>query len=136
MAQRTREAFRLKRNTLLTRVRADYGCAEGLDNFDEGGLAGALQSRVGDAVDCGAVIGPENTEVQTYAAGDSLVVCVREKTIPLDTQLRQVATFSIETRHLVPDEGGYKASREGVEAVLKHASDLLPALRALQAAGL
>jgi hypothetical protein len=136
MPSRTREAFRLKRNTLLGRVRTDYGCAEGLDDLGEGGLAGALQWRVGDAVDCGAVIGPENTEVQTYAVGDSLVVCVREKTIPLGTQVRQVATFSIETRHLVPDAGGYKASREGVEAVLKHASDLLPALRALQTTGL
>lgn len=136
MPSRTREAFRLKRSTLLARVRADYGCAEGLDpSCEDGGLAGALQTRVADAVECGAVSGPENTEVQTYAIGDSLVICVREQTIPPETRLRQVATFSVELRYLVADTS-YLASREAVEAVLKHASGLLPALRALQGAGL
>ena len=136
MPSRTREAFHLNRSALLARVRDDYGRAEGFDDFEEGGPAGALSRRVGDAVDSGAVTGPENTEVQTYATEDALIICVREQRIPLDTQLRQVATFSIESRHLIPESASYRASRDAVEAVLKHASDLLPALRALQAVAL
>lgn len=135
MARVAPEAFRLKRSTLLARVRADYGSAEGINNYEEEGLAGALDRRVRDAVECGAVSGPENTEVQTYAVSDSLVVCVREQTIPLGTQLRQVATFSLEARDFVADTT-YAASRDAVEAVLEHATNLLPLLRALQAAGL
>jgi hypothetical protein len=116
-------------------VRADYGSAEGINHYEEEGLAGALDRRVRDAVECGAISGPENTAVQTYAVGDSLIVCVHEETIPLDTQQRQVATFSLEMRELILDDGSYRASREAVEAVLEHATNLLPALRALQAAG-
>jgi hypothetical protein len=134
MAQQ-REAFHLNRRILADSVREEYGRLEGLSDYAEAGLAGALDGRVRDAEDCGAISAPENTEIQTYATGDSIVVCVRERRIPAGTQLRQLATFSLEAHHLVTGRS-YLASREGVEAVLAHANDLLPALRALQAAGL
>ena len=81
MARAAREAFRLKRSTLLAAVRADYGRAEGINHYDEEGLARALYGRIRDAVASSAITGPENTEIQTYPVGDSLIICVREETI-------------------------------------------------------
>lgn len=129
------EAFSLDHGKFRDYLVREYGEAAGLDAFlEDGGLAGSLSSRVYDAHECGAIIGPQNTEVQTYALDDALLICVREHDHSAGVPLRQIAAYSTEMKYLVSREGsGFRECCAAIEEVLRYATRLLSSLRALQA---
>jgi hypothetical protein len=129
------EAFGLDRTRFREHLEREYGEPAGLDALHEhGGLAGSLSGRVYDAHDCGALTGPENTEVQTYASDDALVISVRDNNQSADVPLRQIATYSIETKYLASHQDcSFPECCAAIEEVLRHATKLLPSVRTLQA---
>jgi hypothetical protein len=131
MQTSAQEAFRLDHNKFRGYLARDYDEPMGLDTFAEGGLAGSLSGRVYDAYECSAIIGPQNVELQTYALNDALLICVREHDHPAGVPLRQIAGYSTELKHLVSHEGsGFAECCSAIEEVLRHATRLLPSLRA------
>ena len=85
----TVEALRLDRGKLRARLEHDFGDElPGLDASHEGGLPALLAERVGDANDGGAIVGPENTDVQAYGLDDSVVICV-QRGISRDGSIRR-----------------------------------------------
>jgi hypothetical protein len=130
-----REVFSLDHTKFREHLEGEYGEPAGLDAlWEDGGLAQSLSGRVYDAHDCGALVGPPNTEVHTYALDNALLICVRERVHPAYVPLRQIATYSIETKHLASHEdASFKECCAAIEEVLRHATELLPSLRTLQA---
>ncbi len=133
MTQKT-EKFTLDRERMREILEAAYGKGY----WD--GLPGKISERMFDAQ--GAIVSPENAEVQTYqrydrdeGRGCMLVICVRErKPVLRDRGLCEIASCSVETRHLMcPDDESFATCYETIEEVLRYATELLPSLRALQA---
>lgn len=141
------EQFTLDREALERYIKQEDGELGGLE-FDiyGGNEARALERRFVDACSGGAIvtvdvrgdgeiIAVNDLEAVVYelVGGDMVILAVREKRGPL----RQVATTGIDTKQLFPAgdisvEGMHKA----IEQCLGRISNLIPALRVIQEAGL
>jgi hypothetical protein len=131
---RTDAPFRLDRERLRAYLTEEHKSEPRLEIGGPGGVAGAIDTRVSDAYDAGALSGPENVELETYAVDDALVVAVREDQVDPGNPAyrRQVATYSIESRYLSDPDTSETACFTAIEAVLARADRLVPTLRLLQ----
>lgn len=130
------EEFRLDRDRFAQHLRREFGELVGLEGgFESGGTASAIESRVSDARDAGAILGPPGVEVVVYGLDDSMIAAVREIELPpIPTPLRQLATCSFEVKYLVAhDEEAFDGLCATVEKLLGRASALLPSFHALLA---
>lgn len=128
-------SFKLDRALFARATRETYGELEGLDYQAEGGIAAALSQRFHDALEAGAIRGPAGIETIVYAVEDSVIVAVREGELPRERSLpmRQLATYSIETKYVIEArDGGFNELCAGIEELLARAGALLPSLEALR----
>jgi hypothetical protein len=99
--------------------------------------ASALPSHTAshDALDAGAITGPPGVEVIVYALEDSVIVAVRDEQLPfeLPVALRQLATYSFETKYVVNfDDRSFGEACAAIEELLQRASALLPSFEVLR----
>ena len=129
------ESFALDRERFAAATRADFGELEGIDPYCEGGVALALTRRFGDAREAAAISCPSGVEVIVYGIEDSLIVALREEELPigLPVAMRQLASISFETKHILnaADES-FEEACAAIEELLARASALLPSFAALK----
>ena len=127
--------FALDSERFAAATREEFGELEGIDVDCEDGIGAALSHRFHDALDAGAINGPPGVEVIVYALEDSVIVAVRDEQLPfeLPVALRQLATYSFETKYVVDfDDRSFGEACEAVEELLQRASSLLPSFEALR----
>lgn len=125
--------FALDRDRFARATQDDFGELVGID-LGEAGIAWALERRFCDARDAGAIVGPPGLEVIVYGIDDSLIVAVREADLPRDLPiaLRQLATYSFETKYVVDwRDQSFGEACAAIEELLTRANALLPSFRAL-----
>lgn len=135
-ASATRAGFAFNRERFAQATRKGFGELEGLEVSCEGGIAVALSRRFHDAIEAGAISGPAGVEVIVYAVEDSVIVAVREGELPrnLSVPMRQLATYSFETKSVVDgQDGSFDEACEAIEELLRRAGELLPSFAALRA---
>lgn len=134
-ARAARTDFALDRERFARATREELGALEGMFAGWEGGVAAALSSRLDDAREAGAIIGPPGLELIAYAVGDSVIVAVREEEPPwgLPVALRQLATYSFETKYVFnPEDESFEEACEAIEELLGRASALLASFEAMR----
>jgi len=127
--------FALDRERFARITREEFGELEGIDAGCEDGVGAALSRRFHDALEAGAISGPPGVEVIVYALEDSVIVAVREEqlTFELPVALRQLATYSFETKYVVNfDDESFSEACAAIEELLARASSLLPSFEALR----
>jgi len=129
------DSFALDRERFAAATREDFGELEGIDGYCDGGVALALTRRFADAREAGAIRCPPGIEVIVYGIEDSLIVALREEELPigLPVAMRQLATISFETKHILnaADES-FEEVCAAIEELLARASVLLPSFAALK----
>jgi hypothetical protein len=129
------DSFALDRERFGAATREGFGELEGIDGYCEGGVAMALTRRFGDAREAGAIIGPPGVEVIVYGIEDSLIVALREEELPIElpVAMRQLATISFETKHVLNSaDQSFEEACAAIEELLARASALLPSFAALK----
>lgn len=127
--------FALDRERFASATREEFGELEGIDAGWEGGIGAALSHRFHDALYAGAITGPPGVEVIVYALEDSVIVAVRDEQPPfeLPVALRQLATYSFETKYVVNfEDESFGEACAAIEELLARASALLPSFEALR----
>lgn len=127
--------FALDRERFAAATREAFGELEGIDVYCEGGAALALTRRFGDAREAGAISCPAGVELIVYAIEDSLIVALREEELPigLPVPMRQLATISFETKHVLNTaDGSFEETCAAIEELLARATGLLPSFAALK----
>jgi len=128
-------SFAFDRERFTRATREEFGELQGIDAYCEGGVAAALSNRFHDARDAQAITGPPGVEVIVYALDDSVIVAVREEELPthLPVALRQLASYSFETKYVLNSEdGSFEEACAAIEELLRRASELLPSFAALR----
>lgn len=129
------ESFALDRGLFDEATREEFGELEGIDVDCEGGIGRALEHRFADASDAGAIVSPPGVEVIVYDLNDSLIVAVREVDLPrsLPVPLRQLATYSFETKYVIDyRDGSFEEVCRAIDELLTKANSLLPSFYALR----
>lgn len=127
--------FRLDRVRFSRYLQDEFDELVGIEMDFEGGIAAAIESRFHDAREAGAILCPPGLEVIVYALDDSLIVAVREVDLPADlpVRLRQLATFSFETKYVIDcTDQSFEEGCAAIEELLVRATSLLPSFEALQ----
>jgi hypothetical protein len=127
--------FALDRERFAAATREEFGELEGIDVNCEEGIGAALSHRFHDALDAGAISGPPGVEVIVYSLEDSVIVavCEEELRFELPVALRQLATYSFETKYVVNfDDRSFGEACAAIEELLARASALLPSYDALR----
>lgn len=133
--------FTLNRDRYRDHLRDEYGeDVLGIDCAGEHGLAREIANALDDASNAQAIYGPyglDGSGVEVLAYGlddhDTVLVAIREKHPDLSQPLRQVASYSIESKRLIDLEQdvGFEGRCAVVEELLALASRLLPSLDAM-----
>lgn len=134
-ARAASKSFALDRERFACSTREEFDELLGIDSSFEGGIARALESRFYDAHEAGVIVGPPGVEAIVYSLGDSLIVAVREVDPPrnLPVALRQLATYSFETKYVIDHrDGSFEEACAAIEELLARASALLPSFVALR----
>lgn len=128
------EAFRLDREQLRSYITNEYETDPRLQLSESRGLARAINDRMQDARDSGALSDPDNIELATYDLDETLLIAVREDRVDPSAPAykRQITTYPIESRRLSDEATTETACFEAIEAVLARANQLFPMLRLLQ----
>jgi hypothetical protein len=137
MIPTTAERFTLDREALREHLEHEYGDDTdlGISTFDGTPVGSKAIAAAYDAAwEAGAIGGIDDLEAFVYDVDDGVLISVREEgALPA---LRQVATPSIEAKRLIDE--GTPDTFDGMVTVLRElldrASELVPALRLLQAA--
>jgi hypothetical protein len=127
--------FVLDRERFARVTREEFDELVGIDLSCEGGIARALEYRFHDAREAGAIACPPGLEAIVYGLGDSVIVAVREVELPrnLPVALRQLATYSFETKYVLDhQDGSFEEACGAIEELLERASALLPSFEALR----
>lgn len=129
-------AFTLDRGRLARFLEEEAGEVEGVDGYTEDGIAGALSRRFLDARDARALRLPPGVEVIVYGMEDSVIVALRDERprhLELPVSLRQLATYSLETRHVIDErDGSFEEACAAIEELLRLAGELMPSFEALR----
>jgi hypothetical protein len=128
-------SFALDRGRFDEATREEFGELVGIDADCEGGVGRALELRFADASDAGAIFSPPGVEVIVYDLNDSLIVAVREVDLPrsLPVPLRQLATYSFETKYVIDyRDVSFEEVCRAIDELLAKANSLLPSFYALR----
>ena len=134
--QPTRE-FALDRERLRAALLEEHDEIVGLSHFGGDLSRQIIEATTHADAEAKAITGPDGVEFNLYSADGDLLIGVREidgRAQP-PGELRQIASFAIETRRIADWERGedFDELCGAIEAVLGHVNRLLPAYHALKA---